>query len=166
MKKRLFIIFIAAIFVVSCALACTACNKVTPCAWVAFGNEGYIYYTADMYGDHIIYYEDETDAEGDTYHANYAISISFIPRILGKSERNGVVCTTVEVSKHNSMTVYINKGKSTYDPNKKVYLNGTALTPSRTNDNNPLLCLTFDISLERGNPGGKENDKLNIIEYK
>lgn len=166
MKKRLFILFFALILVVCSVFAFTACNKVTPCAWVAFGNEGYIYYTADMYGDHIIYYEDEADAEGDTYHANYAISISFIPRILGKSERNGVVCTTVEVTNNNSMTVYINKTKSIYDSNKKIYLNGIALTPSKTNDNNPLLCLTFDINLERGNPGGKENDKLNIIEYK
>ena len=56
---------------------------------------------------------------------------------------------------------------STYGADKKVYLNGVALTPTTTNDWDELLCLNFEnISLERGNPGGHANDVLNHIEYK
>ena len=169
MNKKL-VLIMTLVLIFGTLVSFTACNGisgVTPCAWVSFDNEGYVYYTANVVGDHIIFYENEADAEGDTFHSNYAVCISFSPRILGKDERNGVVCTTVEVTKNNSMTVYIKKDKSTYGADKKVYLNGVALTPTTTNDWDELLCLNFEnISLERGNPGGHANDVLNHIEYK
>ena len=163
---------ICAITVLVALMAClTACfGSVVPAAWVKLDMEGHVVYTANMYpssGDHIYLYESEQDAADDTYHADYALAITFYPRILGADTVNGERTTIVDISSYCTMTVYINKTKSVYAADKNIYLNGTKLVADLTNDFDTLLCLSFEhFTLERGNPGGRENGIINRIEYR
>ena len=164
--KRLSIVF-ALICLVACSVVLSACGSVVPCAWVRFESDGLVYYTSDMYGqtgDHIYIYETQEDADAK----DYAITVRFDPRILGLDTMNDVKTQTVDISKWHDMTVIIYKSKTdTYSSSKKVYLNGTALTPSTTSDLDSLVSYTFkNVNLVRGNPNGKINGYVNVIEYK
>ena len=171
MKKKLFILLIALTLIVSCALACTACNKVAPGAWVTLKNEGYTIYTSHAYpsgGYQIIFYENEADAEGDTHVTNAAICINFYPGILGADTRGDIRTTIVDIGKkYCEMHVYVYKDKATYSTEKKFYLNGVELVPSNTYDCEYFISWTYEnFSPKRGNPGGHLNDIINEIEYK
>ena len=163
-----FLLTLSITTVLLCAILFFGCfNKVTPCAWVTFESEGYVYYSTSMYGtgrDHIYLYENESDAEKS---GTEALSVVFEPRILGPEEVNGKKATLVDISTTYSMRVYINKKRAIYSPDKSIYLNGEKLTPTRVDDGEILLCLKYEgFTLERGNPNGKLNGKINILEYK
>lgn len=167
MKKRYF--FGILLFLATCLFS--GCfGGVVPCAWVRLNMEGHIYYSSNMYasgGNHIYFYENDADAEGDTYFSNCALTIVFYPRILGADTVNGVKTTTVDISSDYSMTVNVYKGKSIFSDSKKVYLNGEELQPSHSYESSVLLALTFnDFTLTRGNPNGHFNEFVNVIEYK
>jgi len=170
MIKRLLNYMVAFMCVLISSICLFAgCGSVVPCAWVKLDMEGYIAYTSYAYPGHghILLYENEDDSKNDTYTTNYAINIEFLPRILGADTVNGIKTTIVDISSYSEMAVYINKNKSVYDSDKKIYLNDKALTPTLTNNFDTLLCLTFDnLALTRGNPGGKFNEFINVIEYK
>ena len=169
MKRKIVAMISGIVSVLSAAIVC-GCS-VTACAWVRLEADGYVYYSTSMYasgGDHIYYYEKEEDAADDAYHTNCALTVVFYPRILGPAEVDGVKTTTVDLSdKYYSMTVYIYKSKATYSPDKSVYLNGAVLEPENVYETDNLLSLSFEnFGLERGNPGGRLNGKINVIEYK
>ena len=171
MKKRLFILLIALTLIVSCALAFTACNKVAPGAWVTLKNEGYTIYTSHAYpsgGYQIIFYENEADAEGDTHVSNAAICINFYPGILGADTRGDIRTTIVDIGKkYCEMHVVINKAAFPDYETRKMFMNGTELTPSAVQDESSLYFLTYNnFSPVRGNPNGQRNDVVNILEYK
>lgn len=170
MKKKFFSVAIALVCILVCGVCLSGCifESVVPCAWVRLDMEGYIYYSATVYGgDHICYYENAEDAENDRYHANCSITVTFFPRILGADTVDGVRTTTVDISRSYSMMVYVYKNKSIYSAEKKIYLNGQELQYSNVNDLENLVCYTFDnFTFVRGNPNGQANGFVNTIEYK
>ena len=65
------------------------------------------------------------------------------------------------------MTVYIKTNSSIYSADKAIYLNGQKVTPTKAENLGSLAYITIeDINLIRGNPNGKINGVINIIEYK
>ena len=154
------------ICLVTCSICLAACGKVVPCAWVKFNTEGTVVYTSDMYGqtgEHIYIYETQEDLDAN----NYAITVKFQPRILGVDTVDGVKTTTVDIGDWHDMTVTIYKSSSYYDADKHVYLNNTQLTPTNTSNLTNLVAYTFkNVNLVRGNPNGKINGYVNVIEYK
>lgn len=172
MKKKILNSLITLVCIFSFCFCLTGCfgESVVPCAWVKLDMDGYIVYTANMYasgGDHIYLYETEEEAAEDRYHANYLVSVVFYPRILGADTIEGIKTTTVDISSNYSMTIYVNKTRSAYSAEKKVYLNDEEITSSQVDDLDVLLCMTFDnFTLVRGNPGGRMNNFVNKIEYK
>jgi len=139
------------------------------CAWVQFKvDDGKVVYTSDMYGSinsHIKYYESNEDFE----NGDEAITISFSPRILGADTRNGEETTTVELTKSNIIFVTLYKSHSTYSAEKSFYLNGEKLIPDEgyTTETANIISMSFsNFKFKQGNPNGRENDVINIIEYK
>ena len=67
------------------------------------------------------------------------------------------------------MKVCINKNKSIYGQDKKIYLNDTALEPASKRGEEPsssLLFLDYEgFTLVRGNPDGHINDFVNKLKY-
>lgn len=166
MKKtvRLFSVLLSLIALLS--LGFSACQRVTPAAWVELrAGDGYVVYTSDMYGitrAHIYCYDDDSTEKT-------AIEITFIPRILGSDTVDGVKTTLVDVSGAYEMTVIVYKGSSLYSAEKDFYLNDVKLTPypSASYDGESIISLNFrDFTLVRGNPNGKLNGVINVIEYK
>ncbi|MBR1925756.1 MAG: hypothetical protein IJ837_02750 [Clostridia bacterium] len=139
------------------------------CAWVQFkADDGKVVYTSDMYGNtgaHIYYYENDEKFENN----DYAMTISFSPRILGADTRNGEETTTVDMSEKNIIFVTIYKSSTIYSNIKSIYLNDKKLTPDEgeTTENDYTISMSFlDFKFNQGNPNGKENDVINVIEYK
>ena len=145
-------------------------GSVVPCAWVEFKSDLLVVYTSNMYasgGEHIYLYESEELAQNDKYHTEQSLSVTFYPRILGADTVDGRKTTIVDISKYSDMTVYVYKDKTLYSPEKSIYLNGSKLTPTNVNDLDLIYALHFeDVPLERGNPNGSINGKVNVIEYK
>ena len=174
--KKIFIGFMLVAMVIVSSLTFVGCGSVVPGAWTKLEVEGLengkIFYTSHMYasgGPAILYYENPDDATGDKYNAAYTISISFYPRILGADDRNGERTTIVDLSEKQAMSFSVSKTSAIYSPDKSVYLNGEKLTPERagTLDGESLSIMFFDnLKLIRGNPGGHENNIINVIEYK
>lgn len=168
MKKPLNVVIVFSLLLFSLS----GCFGVVPSAWVSLKMEGgYTTYTTDMYGndrDHIYYYQSQEDAKDIE---NWVIAVNFIPRILGPEEveldGKKVKTTIVDISTKADMNIYIKPTSSVYSGEKSIYLNGEKLTPSDTVISEYLCCYYFqDVELERGNPGGKINGKVNIIEYR
>lgn len=164
---------IAFVFLVSICVCLVACaGGVTPVAYTRFVPEGaqYVYYSSDVYGlEHgqIEVYKDE-----DEFNATYAVTdISFsFGRCLGADTLDDTKYTLVDVSKKKvDLTVSINKQSEVYSADKKIYLNGEALTPTSTWEGDILLCLTYEgvTAFVRTNPNGKiDSSKVNTLEYK
>ena len=162
MKKFLSVLIVFAICV--CALSFSACGSAVPTAWVKFNADGgKVYYSTDMYGinsPHISYYENETDESP-------VITINFSPRILGPDFNDGERKTTVDISGVYIMYITVYKDNDTYSDTKAFYLNDNALTPDRTNEYTDFISFEFeDFGLTRGNPNGRINGVVNVIEYK
>lgn len=157
-----------AVILTTCLSACF--ERVVPCAWVALDADGYVVYTSNMYasgGEHIYLYDNERDAQNDTAHARCAMSITFYPRIMGVDTVDGYETTIVDISQKASMVAYIYKQHGIYSADKSFYINGIKLKSSSSIEYDIVVCYTFDnLPLERGNPGGKENGKINRIEYR
>ena len=139
------------------------------CAWVKLTMDGgKVIYGNDMYGStgsHIKYYESEEDFENN----DVAMTINFNPRILGPDTRNSETTTTVEMSKSNIIFVTLYKNHDIYSTEKSFYLNGVKLTPDEgyTQEVGNVVSMSFsDFKFKQGNPNGKENGVINIIEYK
>ena len=171
--KKILLGAISIIFVFASILCFTGCENVVPGAWTRLKvDEGLVVYTANMYasgGPAIVYYENPDDAGNDKYYTKCAIQIEFYPRILGKDERDGVDTTIVDVSQKQYMTFAVSKSSAIYAAEKSVYLNGVKLTPepATLSDSEVLLIMHFEnLNLQRGNPGGHENNVINVIEYK
>ena len=168
MKK--FVVSLAILVSVMFCSVLSGCG-VVPAAWVKLDMSGYVVYTSNMYssgGDHIYLYNTKEEAEADRYKAAYLMSIVFYPRILGADILvDGKNTTTiVDISGAYSMQITINKTKSLYDANKKIYLNGVELQPATRDDYDVLLFLYFNnFTLVRGNPGGQANGFINMIKY-
>ena len=166
MKIKKISLALALICLVTCSICLAACGKVVPCAWVKFKTDGIVVYTADMYGqtgEHIYIYETQEDLD----NKDYAITVRFQPRIMGVDTVDGVKTTTVDISSWHDMTVTINKSSSYYGEDKHVYLNNTLLTPTSDSNLTNLVSYTFEnVNLVRGNPNGKINGYVNVIEYK
>ena len=166
--KRI-IVFVLLVSICLCLVACG--TGVTPVAYTRFVPEGeqYVYYSSDVYGlEHgqIEVYKDE-----DEFKATYAVTdISFsFRRCLGADTLDDNKYTLVDVSKKVYLTVSINKQSEVYSADKKIYLNGEALTPTSTWEGDILLCLTYEdiTAFVRTNPNGKiDNSKVNTLEYK
>ena len=165
MKKVLSVLIIFTICICVCGIS--ACGSVVPVAWIRLeAGGGQVYYTADMYaitGAHIYLYENETDNSP-------VIEISFSPRILGADTVDGVRTTTVDISGPYAMYITVNKNNSIYSDDKAFYLNGaeTPLVPDRFDESYASFkTLEFqNFGLIRGNPNGKINGVVNVIEYK
>ncbi|MBQ7467223.1 MAG: hypothetical protein IJS74_04075 [Clostridia bacterium] len=171
--KKIFAVFMLMTLVLAGSLTFAGCASVVPGAWTKLKVDGgLVVYTANMYssgGPAIVYYENPDDATGDRYYVNCAISISFYPRIMGKDERNGENTTIVDLSEKQAMSFSVSKTSEIYSPDKSVYLNGEKLTPETngSSDGEYLKIMFFDnLKLKRGNPGGHENNVINVIEYK
>ena len=176
MLKRCLIISLMAVLVVPCFLF-TGCG-VVPTAWVYLKTSGgYVAYTGDQYGNynaHIYYYEDEADyTAGNT--GNSDLYIYFRPRIMGvdtEKKVDGVIkkTTTVDISSWADMDVYIKTSSAIYDAAKKIYINGVEMEEaegtSRSGSLAHIRIINLQNKLTRGNPGGHENEVVNIIEYK
>lgn len=166
------IVPILVVLVLALTLSCSlvACNGgVVPVAWVALDADGYIVYTSYMYATshgHIQWWESEEDANAQ--FGTEFIMITFYPRACGADTVNDVRTILVDVGdSYLMMSVSINKGKASYDPNKHLYLNGEMLTPTRINDLDTMLFWEFESpKLVRGNPGGRSNGYVNHLEYK
>ena len=163
---------IAFVFLVSICVCLVACaGGVTPVAYTRFVAEGaqYVYYSSDVYGlEHgqIEVYKDE-----DEFNATYAVTdLSFsFGRCLGADTLDDNKYTLVDVSKKVYLTVSINKQSEVYSADKKIYLNGEALTPTSTWEGDILLSLTYEdlMAFVRTNPKGKiDSSKVNTLEYK
>ena len=166
-NKPKFYLISALVFAVIFIFNLTACETVAPAAWVRLeAGDGKVYYSTDMYGynsAHISYYENEEDTRA-------VIEISFSPRILGPDEVDGVKTTLVDVARFYAMYITVYKNNDTYSPDKAFYLNGaeTPLEPTRSDDTYSSF-VTFEFEnfgLVRGNPGGRINGVVNVIEYK
>ena len=171
MRKRTFGAAFFGAVSIGCVILFSACaSSVVPCAWVRLDMDGSVVYTSDTYavvGAHVYFYENEDEMTADENRTNYDLSITFYPRILGKDTVGGEKTTTVDISSDCSMTVYINKTKEFYSENKKIYLNGSEITPKKRDDFDALLCLYFeDVAFIRGNPNGKLNGEVNVIQYR
>ena len=170
-RKTSLIVSILAVFV-TVVLACSlvACDGgVVPCAWVTLDAEGYVVYTSYVYATshgHIQLWESEEDANAQ--FGTEFIMITFYPRAMGSETVNDVRTILVDIGdNYLMMSVSINKTKASYDPNKRLYLNGELLTPTRVNDLDTLLFWEFESpKLVRGNPGGRANGYVNHLEYK
>ena len=163
-----------ALFALFAALFCTfffsACETVAPAAWITLKTDGgTVYYSTDMYAStrpHIRYYENEEDEE----NGRPAIEIEFSPRILGPDEVDGVKTTLVDVAGFYAMYITVFKDRTIYSPDKAFYLNGseTPLVPYKTHDEySSFASYEFEeFGLVRGNPGGRLNGFINVLEYK
>ena len=170
MRRKVLSAAFCFLILVFCGVSLTACG-VVPCAWIKLDMEGYVYYSTYMYPGshaHIVYYESKEIADADTYETQYLLKITFFPRILGPADVDGERMTTVDVGqKYCEMQVEINKQNGYFDENKKVYLNGAALTASRTYDCEYFVQYSFEnFKPVRGNPNGHFNNFINKIEYK
>lgn len=166
-NRTKFYLISALVFAVIFIFNLTACGAVVPVAWVRLdAGGGQVYYTADMYamnGAHIYLYENETDNSP-------VIEISFSPRILGADTVDDIRTTTVDVSGPYAMYITVYKNNSIYSEEKAFYLNGAEipLVPDRSDDTYASFkTLEFqNFGLIRGNPNGKINGVVNVIEYK
>lgn len=149
-------------------------ESVAPVAYTRFVSSGtqYVVYTTSMYptaNGHIQVWKDEAEAERE--FASMDLMFTF-DKILGPDEIDGTKYTLVDVANgKTNFTVDILKSSDIYDVDKRIYLNGEALTPTTTYGNEesePLLILTFeDVSFIRTNSGGHiDNSKVNTLEYK
>ena len=160
------------VFVLCCTML-SGCF-VTPAAWVRLKMDtGYIWYSAYMYasgGAHIYYYESEEEYNKGK-NGDSKIEVEFFPRILGAEdvEIDGetVRTTLVDVSRYSDMRFIVTKNSEVYSANKHVYINGEIVEPTSTFDSEYIVIYTFeDMSLVRGNPMGRRNNVVNVIEYK
>lgn len=168
--RKILSMFIFVAFTLICSLIFVGCDfGVVPGAWIKFKVDGgRVVYTSNMYasgGPAILYYENSEVVVDE----EYAISISFYPRIMGKDERNGEDTTIVDMSEKQAMKISVRKTSLVYSPEKSIYLNGEKLTPESngTSESEYLKIMFFDnLEFKRGNPGGHENNIVNVIEYK
>lgn len=175
MKKKIFSLLLCFITALVCPLSLSACESVAPGAWVTLKTDGgYVYYTSYMYNTshgHIVYYASEEDSEKAADKTNFGsfdiITITFSPRILGPEVRGETKTTIVDVKSWYEMDVSVNKSHESYSANKKMYLNGMELEPYDTFDSEYLTIWHYkDFGLIRGNPNGRINDVINVLEYK
>ena len=180
MKKKLLNIAFALAFIVTCGICFASCGVVAA-AWVTLDMDGFVRYTTEMYPGryHIMLYDSKETFDNDTYRTDYLLAITFYPRILGPdfsetaNEDGSVDRTVVDISGYCDMEVVIPIDSAIYSANKKVYINGEALTPTSTNglDGEDAVLVSYMFKnikpkLVRGNPGGRANGVLNKIEYK
>ena len=169
--KKIIALILGMVGVCLCFVACADIG-VTPVAYTRFAGEGeqYFYYSSDVYGlEHgqIEVYKDEA-----SFNDTYPIAdLSFrFRRCLGADTLDDYQYTLVDLSnKKVYLSVSIYKGSEIYSADKKIYLNGVALTPTSTWDSDILSVLTFEniTSFVRTNPNGKmDKTKVNTIEYK
>ena len=169
--KKFLIYFSMAIAIIFPILFFAGCG-VVPTAWVYFKMPGgYTTYTSDQYGitsAHIYYFENEADKNDAT---NAAITIYFSPRIMGADDMvvdsETVRGTTVDVSSYVDITIYVKTDSTIYAPAKKFYINGDEAVLTNSSESGPLAYyLIQNAPLLRGNPNGKIDGTVNIIEYR
>ena len=168
MKKHFFSLSLCLCFALCISFVLSGCG-VTPCAWVKLDMEGYVYVTSYVYPGHghILLYEDQTTCEEDTHRTNYKIMIEFFPRCLSHDVDDWDVALVDVGDKYCEMHVAINKTAYPDYATRKMFMNGTELTPSAVQDESSLYFLTYNnFSPVRGNPNGQRNDVVNILEYK
>ena len=168
MKKSITLLTVFASLFLS---ACKGNGKeVTPVAYTRFISSGtqYVYYSSDAYYEQIKVYKDE-----DEFNAQYGIvDIIFnFERCLGSDVlEDGYRYTLVDITDNKEdIIVSIYKTSSIYDAEKKIYLNGTALTPVRVDEDTTLLTFIYNdiTSFIRTNPNGEiDETKVNTLEYK
>lgn len=167
MKKIL--LFIISLFIVFSLSACG--EGVTPVAYTRFipYGEQYVYYSSDVYGlEHGQIEVLKSKEESERQFASFDLNFRFT-RCLGADNIDDYRYTLVDLSnKKVDFHVDINKNAEIYSAEKKIYLNGVALTPTDTWDGDVLLGLTFeDVSFIRTNTNGTlDSAKTNTIEYK
>ena len=159
------------------SLALTGCTNdgVTPVAYTRFISSGtqYVFYTSYVYATangHIQVWKDYEESQRQ--FGSMDIMFTFT-KCDGADDLDGNRYILVDLSdKTVDFTVDILKSSDIFDVNKKIYLNGEALTPSQTDgadsESDPLYILTFtDITFTRTNTGGKlDGTKVNTLEYK
>lgn len=159
------------------SLALTGCTNdgVTPVAYTRFISTGtqYVFYTSYVYATtngHIQVWKDFEESERQFGSMDIMFTFS---KCDGADDLDGNRYILVDLSdKTVDFTVDILKSSDIFDVNKKIYLNGEALTPSQTDgadsESDPLYILTFtDITFIRTNTGGKlDGTKVNTLEYK
>ena len=171
MRKRL------RLFTLLAALILTGCQGggVTPVAYTRFVSSGtqYVFYTSYVYATangHIQVWKDYEESQRQFGSMDIMFTFS---KCDGADDLDGNRYILVDLSdKTVDFTVDILKSSDIFDVNKKIYLNGEALTPSQIDgadsESDPLYILTFtDIAFTRTNVGGKlDSEKTNRLEYK
>ena len=183
MKGKKIIISLVLLFAIVCSTMISGClfDSVVPVAFVKLKTEGtqVTRYTADMASSypHILLFESESDIPNpDNYDQplDYKMAcenscmlyISF-KRNMGKDTINDEDVLVCDIDKWYDMSVYIKKSSTIYNANKDIYLNGQKLTPDYKYDGEYHVSLRFDdFGLVRGNPNGRINNFVNLIEYK
>ncbi len=170
MNRKTVPVLISVVLLLLFAVSFSACEPVIPGAWVSLDMDGYVVYTANMYssgGEHIYLYASEEDCREDAYHSRYLLAVSFYPRILGPDTLDDKRTTIVDVSGEYEMHVALNKSASIYSETKKVYLNGTALAEYKDTNYDSMRFKEYrNFGLIRGNPDGKINGVINVLQYR
>ena len=166
-------------------LCLAGCRSVVPVAYVHYviQDEQFVQYTAHVSGayPHIIVYDNETKVPdpndyaqpADYYRAcesSCSMYFSF-KRNMGKDTIANKDVLTCDIQSWYYMEVVIKKDSGLYSPDKKVYVNGVALTKKGSYDtvteSEYTIIYHFEnFGLKRGNPNGQLNNVVNTLEYK
>ena len=160
--KKLFVY----ICLIMLALLVTSCSElVTPVAYTRYKTTGtqYAYYSANMVGNQISVYKDESEYKYEYGIADIEFSFN---ECHGADDLDGTMYTLVDVTHGKSyLTVYINQ--DFYGENKRIRLNGQIILPDSDEFLDPLHVLTFNkFPLVRTNKHGIiDPEAVNVIEY-